>query len=298
MQYNELDDSEDEENSINQFKTENLQFLYRLQKQLTEPHKLTVQQASICISEPPDSPKSQKSQKSLRSNKQSPEMEQYNILVTQPSLQSLPTTTPPPSATNSLPPISITQSQSPPSSPKSVKSEEKERLLQPQLSQDVPTITEENHDQDNNNNTTTDNKKERNSNKLSLTLNVEQNSNCVQNNSNSNSNSNSDKNISVSPNPNRINIPERTFSQRKLSVQGLMGFAERRRSSGSIFSEMRKMSITNFDSIKSPGIGRISILFFTIHYISRFPKYFSNARNPIKISTILQNDKVCGVLGS
>lgn len=47
--------------------------------------------------------------------------------------------------------------------------------------------------------------------------------------------------------------------KRKLSVQGLMAFAERRRSS-STFSEMRKMSITNGDAvhIRSPGgVGEI-----------------------------------------
>lgn len=42
--------------------------------------------------------------------------------------------------------------------------------------------------------------------------------------------------------------------RRKLSVQGLMAFAERRRSS-STFADMRKMSISNGDSIhiRSPG---------------------------------------------
>lgn len=42
--------------------------------------------------------------------------------------------------------------------------------------------------------------------------------------------------------------------RRKLSVQGLMAFAERRRSS-STFSEMRKLSITNGDAvnIRAPG---------------------------------------------
>lgn len=42
--------------------------------------------------------------------------------------------------------------------------------------------------------------------------------------------------------------------RRKLSVQGLMAFAERRRSS-STFSDMRKMSVSNGDGIhvKSPG---------------------------------------------
>lgn len=42
--------------------------------------------------------------------------------------------------------------------------------------------------------------------------------------------------------------------RRKLSVQGLMAFAERRRSS-STFADMRKMSVSNGDSIhiRSPG---------------------------------------------
>lgn len=42
--------------------------------------------------------------------------------------------------------------------------------------------------------------------------------------------------------------------RRKLSVQGLMAFAERRRSS-STFSDMRKMSVSNGDGIhiRSPG---------------------------------------------
>lgn len=50
--------------------------------------------------------------------------------------------------------------------------------------------------------------------------------------------------------------------RRKLSVQGLMAFAERRRSS-STFSDMRKMSVSNGDGIhvRSPGgIGKSSFL--------------------------------------
>lgn len=51
--------------------------------------------------------------------------------------------------------------------------------------------------------------------------------------------------------------------RRKLSVQGLMAFAERRRSS-STFADMRKMSISNGDSIhiRSPGgTGKIQMKF-------------------------------------
>lgn len=157
----------------------------------------------------------------------------------------------PTSKLQSIPPISITQSQcSPPleniedSSPENG---ENEKLLPRQSSQDVPTIREEmleNSEKvsEKDNNSSSVNKK---FNKLSLTLPVD---------------GNGDGNggpTNISPNPHRPHhFVERTFSdRRKLSVQGLMGFAERRRSSGSIFSEMRKMSITNFDSLKSPGIG-------------------------------------------
>lgn len=47
--------------------------------------------------------------------------------------------------------------------------------------------------------------------------------------------------------------------RRKLSVQGLMAFAERRRSSASTFADMRKLSVSNGDSIhiRSPsGTGK------------------------------------------
>lgn len=52
-------------------------------------------------------------------------------------------------------------------------------------------------------------------------------------------------------------LPERSQSdRRKLSVTNIMtNFGERRRSTSSIFSDMRKMSITNFDNLKSPGVG-------------------------------------------
>lgn len=49
--------------------------------------------------------------------------------------------------------------------------------------------------------------------------------------------------------------------KRKLSVQGLMAFAERRRSS-STFSDMRKMSISNGDSIHIRSPGGTGILLF------------------------------------
>lgn len=65
--------------------------------------------------------------------------------------------------------------------------------------------------------------------------------------------------------------------RRKLSVQGLMAFAERRRSSASTFADMRKMSVSNGDSIhiRSPcGIGNIQIPKFYIILIKREKKPF------------------------
>ena len=52
-------------------------------------------------------------------------------------------------------------------------------------------------------------------------------------------------------NPVKTSLPERSQSdRRKLSVANV---GERRRSTSSIFSDMRKMSITNFENLKSPG---------------------------------------------
>lgn len=69
-------------------------------------------------------------------------------------------------------------------------------------------------------------------------------------------------NIQVNSNPSgnhvKAALPERSQSdRRKLSVTNIMSFGERRRSTSSIFSDMRKMSITNFDNLKSPGVGEI-----------------------------------------
>lgn len=57
--------------------------------------------------------------------------------------------------------------------------------------------------------------------------------------------------LPVEPPPSGMPIEK---DRRKLSVQGLMAFAERRRSS-STFADMRKMSFSNGDmiSIRSPG---------------------------------------------
>ncbi|XP_062560157.1 adenylate cyclase type 2 isoform X2 [Armigeres subalbatus] len=59
--------------------------------------------------------------------------------------------------------------------------------------------------------------------------------------------------LPVEPITTNGHLPERVGS-RKLSVQGLMAFAERRKSSSSIFGDMRKMSINNIDSLRSPMV--------------------------------------------
>lgn len=212
------------------------------QKLYQDLQKLTVQQASICISEPPDSPKSQ----------QSGENDNLHILMTQQSINSL-TPSPPP------PPISIS-SGSPPSSPQPTLTEDKENLM---IYTTYPeTIKEEIHE----NGIAISGEEVSTNNKSSLSLPVDQLTTNV-NNNNNNTNS-----IGT----HRISVPERTNSdRRKLSVTGLMGFSsERRKSSGSIFSDMRKMSITNFDSIKSPGIGNI-----TFFYSSFMPFNKHNCNN-------------------
>ncbi|XP_065078953.1 adenylate cyclase type 2 isoform X2 [Ochlerotatus camptorhynchus] len=59
--------------------------------------------------------------------------------------------------------------------------------------------------------------------------------------------------LPVEPITTNGHLPERVGS-RKLSVQGLMAFAERRKSSSSIFGDMRKMSITNIECLRSPMV--------------------------------------------
>lgn len=59
--------------------------------------------------------------------------------------------------------------------------------------------------------------------------------------------------LPVEPITTNGHLPERVGS-RKLSVQGLMAFAERRKSSSSIFGDMRKMSINNIDCLRSPMV--------------------------------------------
>lgn len=181
-------------------------------------HRLTVQQASICISEPPDSP----------------------ISSNEPIF-------PGGYVAPSPPPIAI-HTVSPPNSPKSIDDEnnEKENLLQSQQQQQQQqphpaTIAEE---QD-----------ENSFNKSSLSLPMEKSTP-----SSPLSATNLTANGIASGNHVKVSLPERSQSdRRKLSVSNIMNFGERRRSTSSIFSDMRKMSITNFDNLKSPGIGEIII---------------------------------------
>lgn len=85
--------------------------------------------------------------------------------------------------------------------------------------------------------------------------------------------------------------------RRKLSVQGLMAFAERRRSS-STFADVRKMSISNGDGvhIRSPGGVGTNFFFYFFTIINKC--MFSHTwRTTDQIETIVKDDKICGVLG-
>jgi hypothetical protein len=74
--------------------------------------------------------------------------------------------------------------------------------------------------------------------------------------------------------PVKVSLPERSQSdRRKLQVSSNVN--ERRRSASSIFSEMRKMSITNFDNLKSPGVGKINCFPFP----HPFPNLVSDSIN-------------------
>lgn len=110
----------------------------------------------------------------------------------------------------------------------------------------------------------------------------------------------------------KVSLPERSQSdRRKLSVTNIMSFGERRRSTSSIFSDMRKMSITNFDNLKSPGVGEIifpthththnpfplKLLMFSCISFYRFP-INSDAGDSIENEAFIENDKVCRMLGS
>lgn len=148
------------------------------------------------------------------------------------------------SATPSPPPISI-QPVSPPSSPKADGNEEEDVILISNHNHPA-TIAEEFVEQD-----------ELVLNKSSLSLPVEQSAITAPP---STSTPHTQAANSSSSNHIKVSLPERSQSdRRKLSVTNIMSFGERRRSTSSIFSEMRKMSITNFDNLKSP-VGEITFV--------------------------------------
>jgi len=204
-----------------------LSFLISPQKSHQDLHKLSIQQASICVSEPPDSP--------LSSTTENP------MLLTQQSINS---------ATPSPPPLAISISPGSPPPPNSPPYEEKETLLMTNHNSGnhhPATIAEEQHENEEPSLT---------NNKSSLSLPVEHSPTMPPPPSSSSTANNQTNN---SAGNHKIALPERSQSdRRKLSVTNIMGFGERRRSTSSIFSDMRKMSITNFDSLKSPGIGKIN----------------------------------------
>lgn len=153
------------------------------------------------------------------------------------------------SATPSPPPIAILPG-SPPSSPPANGNEEKDILLFNNYNHPA-TIAEELHEHEDGTVM----------NKSSLSLPFEQSPTTPSNPPIVNSN----------PSGNHTKaLPERSQSdRRKLSVTNIMSFGEqRRRSTSSIFSDMRKMSITNFDNLKSPGVGEIFSPFFELVFLS------------------------------
>lgn len=72
-------------------------------------------------------------------------------------------------------------------------------------------------------------------------------------------------------------VSEQKPDKRKLSVHGLMAFAERRRSSGAIMSDARKMSIANGEGIptgiRSPIIGTGTSFYHQV-FVFRFLFFF------------------------
>lgn len=237
---------------------------------------MIVQQASICISEPPESP-----------------VNDSMLLTTQLSINS-PMPSPPPPPINispgSPPTFSIEdnqfqqeqQQESPPQQQQQTEingvggEEEKETLL-------TSSPTNNNH-----NNVTTvihpatinEEHEDGTKNKSSLSLPFEQTPtspvSLTVTTSHSSSNGNSNHINSVGNHMQatiaKPSMCERSQSdRRKLSVSNIMSFGEqRRRSTSSIFSDMRKMSITNFDSLKSPGIGEIMSFILFYYFLCSF----------------------------
>lgn len=84
--------------------------------------------------------------------------------------------------------------------------------------------------------------------------------------------------------------------RRKLSVQGLMAFAERRRSS-STFSEMRRISITNGDAVnnRTPGgVGEKISSFGRVLFLYIILLFYSNSRwSTDKVTAFVEDDQIC-----
>lgn len=191
------------------------------------------------------------------------------MLTTQQSINS-PTPSPPPHS--SLPPISIDSPGTPPISPNS--QSELQQSQQSNGEEERQTLLTMNNINSSHFPATIEEQEENGKHRSSLSLPFEQsptspspslitnnsitNNNQSNNYNNGNGNGNGNSNSSIG---NKATACERSQSdRRKLSVSNIMSFGEqRRRSTSSIFSDMRKMSITNFDSIKSPGIGEKSL---------------------------------------
>ncbi|CAG9807888.1 unnamed protein product [Chironomus riparius] len=201
--------------------------------------KLAVQQTSICISEPPDSP----IYEFVLNNEQSSfSSHPININISPVS--------PPTSPKENLEDECNQQKQDEPDS--NGNEEEKQNLLPLNNNiQNVPATIDEEHE---------DSTKNKSS--LSLPHDSTQIPSIPSSiNANNHANSNGNPISNHLPLTNTTSMPkpslcERSQSdRRKLSVSNIISFGEqRRRSTSSIFSDMRKMSITNFDSLKSPGI--------------------------------------------
>lgn len=213
------------------------------QKSTQELHKLSIQQASICISEPPDSP-----------------LNESLAFTTQQSINS-PTPSPPPP-----PPISIVSPCTPPISPNSQSDLTSHQLSQLNGEDEKQTLLASNNVNSNIPATIVEHEESIGSgrNRSSLSLPFEQSPTSPSPSltaTNANNNHVNGNNSLVNNSTAKATACERSQSdRRKLSVSNIISFGEqRRRSTSSIFSDMRKMSITNFDSIKSPGVGESSI---------------------------------------
>lgn len=167
-----------------------------------------------------------------------------------------PTPSPPP---HPPPPISIVSPGTPPISPNSNSQSELQQLNGSGEDERQTLLTSNNVN--NNIPATIEEHDENGKNKSSLSLPFEQSPtspsspSLVTNNSN-NHNSNNHNSIGNHTTTKSTACERSQSDRRKLSVSNIMSFGEqRRRSTSSIFQDMRKMSITNFDSIKSPGIG-------------------------------------------